>query len=102
MKKIRITWSNRAQRNLREIRDYIAKDKEIAAQRFISQLKQSVTRLRNFPRAGWVVEEFDDPAIRETVHGNYRILYSFDGVKIEILTVRHAARLLRGKDLEGE
>jgi plasmid stabilization system protein ParE len=48
------------------------------------------------------VEELGDPAIREIVYGNYRIIYLFDGEKLEIITVRHAARLLRGKDLEGE
>ncbi len=51
---------------------------------------------------GWVVERYNDPAYRETVYGNYPILYHFDGERVVILTVRHGATFREIDSWEGE
>jgi plasmid stabilization system protein ParE len=50
-----------------------------------------VARLRDFPEIGAVVESYNDPAFREMVFQEQRILYRFDGMTIMILTVFHGS-----------
>jgi len=45
--------------------------------------------------SGRVVPEINDQAIREVIHGFYRIVYRLIHGEIHILTVHHAARLLK-------
>jgi toxin ParE1/3/4 len=54
----------------------------------------AVERLADFPNSGRVVPELKDPAIREIIFGNYRIVYRVKGDLVEVLTVYHGARLL--------
>jgi addiction module RelE/StbE family toxin len=92
----------RALRNLQAIKEHIAQDAPRSAARFISRLKKAVGRLRDFPEAGWVLEDVDLPGYREIVVGNYRIVYQYVEKKVEVLTVFHGSRLLRERDLEAE
>ena len=41
-----------------------------------------------------MVEEWQDPSIREIVYGNYRVIHRVRENVVEILTVIHGARLL--------
>jgi plasmid stabilization system protein ParE len=50
-----------------------------------------VARLRDFPEIGAVVEVNTDPAFREIVFQEQRILYHYDGTMILILTVFHGS-----------
>ncbi|MBN1359621.1 MAG: type II toxin-antitoxin system RelE/ParE family toxin [Sedimentisphaerales bacterium] len=43
---------------------------------------------------GRLVPEVNDPAIRELILGNYRVIYRLRGDLVEILTVHRGARLL--------
>lgn len=45
--------------------------------------------------SGRIVPEVGDAALREIVHGNYRIVYRLTREAVEIVTVHHGARLLR-------
>jgi toxin ParE1/3/4 len=69
---------------------------------FIKRLRKSVDRLRLFPESGWVVEEYDNPRIREIVFGHFRIIYEYDGKQVVILKVIRGDRLLRKEGLESE
>jgi toxin ParE1/3/4 len=52
--------------------------------------------LKNFPEAGRVVPEFNNPNIRELTEGNYRIIYEIISSEVvEILTVQHSSRKLK-------
>jgi plasmid stabilization system protein ParE len=42
-----------------------------------------------------VVEEWQDPRIREILYGNYRIIHRVRENKVEIMIVRHGAQLLQ-------
>jgi toxin ParE1/3/4 len=53
----------------------------------------SVERVAGFPLSGRVVPETRDPSLRETILGNYRIIYRVKSGLVEVLTVYHGARL---------
>lgn len=46
----------------------------------------------DYPESGRVVPELGDPAVREVIHGAYRIIYEFRGSAVEVLTVFRASR----------
>src|SRR5947209_7831990 len=91
----RIAWTPFSIDDLRAIRAYIARDAPRTADAFVKRLMAAVRRLRRFPLSGSVVPEFRLDNVREILYGNYRIVYRVVGSRVEILTVCHAARLLR-------
>jgi toxin ParE1/3/4 len=86
----RVVWTRQARDDLRRIRAYIAADAPLFAQVFVDRLTGSVTRLREFPRSGRVVPEFDLEHIREIIVANYRIVYRVRGNTVEVTTVFHS------------
>jgi len=59
----------------------------------------AVERLAIFPNSGRIVPEANDPALRETILGDYRIVYRVKRELVEVLTVYHGARLLDPRSL---
>jgi plasmid stabilization system protein ParE len=55
--------------------------------------------LVDLPRIGRVVPEMNDPAIREIILGNYRIIYRLHTELAEILTVHNGTQLLDPRKL---
>ena len=55
----------------------------------------AVELLREFPEAGRTVPEFQDPTLRELLHGHYRIVYEASEDAVHVLAIHHGARLLR-------
>ena len=90
-----LIWTRRAIEDVQSIRQFIAQDSPHYALLVTQQLIASVERLPAFPQSGRVVPEVNDPAVREVIHGTYRIVYRLIHDEIHILTVHHAARLLR-------
>ncbi len=88
----RIVWSDPALSDLDSIHHYIARDSEIYADAVVLDILESVERLLDYPRSGRAVPELEDGMVRETVVGNYRVMYSAEGETINILTVLHGAR----------
>ena len=85
---VEIVWSPLARRRLREIRDYVARDKPEAAERLAIRIVAVVESLRNYPRLGRVGAE---PGVRELVIGGtpYIALYRVEGRRVVISTVWH-------------
>ena len=81
--------------------DFIARDAPSVAQVFAERVFEAVKRLEAFPRSGRVVPEIGQENIREIIFGSYRIVYVVSEEEINLLTVFHAARLLRPTDLPG-
>jgi plasmid stabilization system protein ParE len=90
-----LIWTRRAIEDVQSIRQFIAQDSPHYALLVTQQLIASVERLPAFPQSGRVVPEVNDPAVREVIHGTYRIVYRLIHDEIHILTVHHIARLLR-------
>lgn len=89
-----LIWTRRAIEDVQSIRQFIAQDSPHYALLVTQQLIASVERLPAFPQSGRVVPEVNDPAVREVIHGTYRIVYRLIHGEIHILTVHHTARLL--------
>lgn len=63
----RVAWSRRALSDLEEIADYIAADSPTYAAIVVQKIVNLAKTLRQFPRAGRKVPEFDDENVRELI-----------------------------------
>lgn len=85
-----IVWSPLARAGLREIRDYVARDKPEAAERLAIRIVAVVEALRTHPHLGRAGAE---PETRELVIGStpYIVMYRVDGDRVMIRTIWHGA-----------
>lgn len=91
---VEVIWSPQALQDVDSIAAFIAKDSDHYASLFILDVLQSVDRLSDFPESGRIVPEISNPAIREVIFGNYRVIYRIGKNSVEIVIVHHGARLL--------
>jgi plasmid stabilization system protein ParE len=84
--------------DLKNIRDYIAKDSVYYAKKFVDGAFKAAERLEYFSKSGRMVPEMENPALREIIYGSYRIIYELDNSNVQILTVIHGMRLLPKDD----
>jgi toxin ParE1/3/4 len=94
---MRIEWTDPAIADLAAIRDYIARDSEHYATQFVGRIIEAVEKLPGFPEMGRKVPEARNATeVRELLFQSYRIIYRLRAEKIQILTVLHGSRNLRG------
>ncbi len=94
---MKIEWTDPAIADLTAIRDYIARDSEHYAVQFIGRILDAVEALADLPKIGRKVPEARTKiAIRELLFQNYRIIYRLRFEKIQIITILHGSRNLRG------
>jgi len=89
---MKIEWTRPALLDLESIRDYIRRDSEYYASRFIEKIIEAVEALKNFPKMGRSVPEAEEESIREVLLHNYRIIYRVETDRILVLTIIHGAR----------
>ena len=89
-----VRWTAQAADDLEAIADFIKQDSPHYATLFVMNVLRAAERLGSFPKSGRMVPEANDPAIREIILGNYRIVYRVKQELVDILTVYHGARLL--------
>ncbi len=97
---MKIEWTEPAISDLESIREYIAKDSEYYASRFIGKILEAVEQVGHFPEMGRRVPEAEEENVRELLFQNYRIMYRAQPQRILILTVIHAARDISQKELK--
>lgn len=90
---LEILWAERAQRDLREITAFIAKDNEAAAIKWLNRAMEAVERAGRMPLSGRMVPEFSREELREIVLGNYRIVYRIERGRLTVLTAFEGHRL---------
>jgi len=91
----RVVWTRQAAEDVEAIKAYVARDSERYASLLAERLVAAVGRLELFPQSGRVVPEVGDDSLREVLYGNYRLVYRLQAESVEVVTVYHAARLLR-------
>ncbi|HUT12073.1 MAG TPA: type II toxin-antitoxin system RelE/ParE family toxin [Thermoguttaceae bacterium] len=96
----RISWAPAALDDLDAVLTYIAKDAPLAAVRFAEKLMARIDLLAQHPLMGGYIREDQSHTYRETIQGNYRVIYRVEGRTVYIVTVHHAARLLDADDLD--
>ncbi len=97
---MRIVWSPLAIQRLREAVEYIARDKQGAAERWVGGAFEAVGRLADLPQSGRVVPELGRPDIREVIYGIYRIIYRVSPKVVLVLTVQDGKQLIDETEVE--
>lgn len=62
---MKIEWTEPAVSDLEMVRDYIAKDSEFYALRFVERVFEVLEKVSVFPNSGRIVPEAEDSSIRE-------------------------------------
>lgn len=95
---VEIRWLEEAKNDLNEIFDYIALDSKKYASRQVEKIVSKTQLIKKLIRSGKVVEEINNPDIRELIEGNYRIIYRIiDEKTVDILMIHHSARNLKNR-----
>jgi len=89
---MKLEWTEPSLLDLESIRDYIARDSQYYAARFIARIIEAAESLQKLPQMGRVVPEADDETIRELLFQSYRIMYRVEAERVLILTVLHGSR----------
>jgi plasmid stabilization system protein ParE len=84
--------SRRANQDIEEIGDFIAKDNVDAATRLNEKIHESIKLLSEFPRLGHVRADVRDECYRFWSVGKYLIAYRIDQGVLEVVRVVHGAR----------
>ena len=90
---VRIKWLRSAKNDLKDIHDYISIDSKRYANLQIERIQRRTQILKKQLLLGKIVEELENPRIREIPEGNYRIIYRVINEKeVHILMIHHSAR----------
>jgi len=98
---VKVLWSPLAVERVSEIAQYIARDNPSAAEKWVKTIFSKVGRLKTIPQSSRLLPETGDQNIRELTHGNYRIIYRIEKIRVSILTVRHGKQILPVEEMDG-
>jgi plasmid stabilization system protein ParE len=73
---------------------FIALDSPTYAAATAGRILAAVERLRQHPRMGRIVPEYEDANLRELIVGNYRVVYKIRGTRVGIVAIVHGSREL--------
>lgn len=96
MKKYRVEITRTAERDIREIRDYIRLDNPAAAGEWVEEIERQIGTLEKIPNRCPVVPESRDLSVeyRHLIYGKYRTIFRVKQETVVILRVIHSSRLL--------
>lgn len=80
-----IKFSAGAVKDLIRLREFIAVNNPLAAERISLRLQQAIGKLANYPDIGHPIEELD--GVRELVAGNYVVRYLHNDEEISVLRI---------------
>ncbi len=90
-----IIWADIAEKDLKNIIEYIADDSPINALKVFKKIKEKASSLYSFPDRGRLVPELRDQGIlqyRELIHSPWRIIYRVSESTVYVLSVLDARR----------
>ena len=90
---MKLAWSQRAARDLREICRFIARDNRAAARRWVETLRSRAAQAAQMPLSGRMFPEYGRESLREIIHDNYRMVCLAGDEEVHVLTVFEAHRL---------
>ncbi len=96
---MQVFWTDRAKARLRMIHDYIAEDSLTTAQQVVDRILSRSQQLKDLPRSGRQVPEYNHPEVREILERPYRIIYFIiiyfiKPNQVDVLTVMHYRQIL--------
>ena len=89
-----VTWTESASDDLAEIAAHIAKDSEFYAATIVREVVSAARSLTVLSERGRMVREYRDPAIRQLLVRDYRLLYQTTDSSVYVLRILHGARML--------
>jgi len=87
---VKIEWHPKALEDLRAIFDFINRDSPYYAKIILEKIHLNVIKLKNFPKLGRKVPEFNKNEFRELIVQNYRVVYHYQTNEILILAIFHS------------
>lgn len=88
-----VQWTEIALSELHGVAEYIARDSGARAAELIQEARESARGIVTLPEASPMVQEFDDPTIRERyVKRRYRLIYQLTDDAIWIIAFIDSAR----------
>jgi len=102
VRKYRVEITGIAESDIKDIFNYILKDKKLAATKWIDEIERQIDSLGKFPLRCPIIPEEQDLGgkYRHFIYGNYRTIFKVKGSKIIIMRVIHSARLLNLQIIE--
>ena len=59
---------------------------------FVEKIIEAVEKLKDFPEIGRIVDEADNPNVRELIFQNFRIIYRIVNEVVQILAIIRGSR----------
>jgi len=88
----KLTWTSEAERWLKDIYNYIAKDNPVAVEKVVNEIYDKAQVLLEQPEIGYRYEHESEKEIRILLYGHYRITYVIKKEQeIVVLGVFHGA-----------
>ena len=90
-----IIWADIAEKDLKNIIEYIADDSPLNAQKVFKKIKEKASSLYSFPDRGRLVPELKEQGIlqyHELIQSPWRIIYRISGNTVYVLSVLDARR----------
>ncbi len=84
-----VRWSPVAKADLKEVYTYINRDSKYYAKKVASEIVTRSEALETYPRMGRMVEEFNNPNLRELIIYSYRLIYRISNNNIEVVALVH-------------
>lgn len=94
---MKIIWSQKSQKQLDKIFEYIAQDSPFYANSTVFEIIERAEKVTDQPLQGRIVPEYKKEFLREVFVHPYRIIYELREDVIFVLTVIHEARIMPRK-----
>jgi len=85
-----VRWTGKAHSDVSRLYDFLASANRQAAARTVQALVAAPIRLREHPRLGERLDEFDPREVRRIIVGAYEIRYEIRDATIYVLRLWHA------------
>lgn len=97
---IPIRLSRNAANYIRREADYLRGRNPMAARNFALAIRSAKRMLQSFPEAGNRMHGLQVAGNRTLVAGDYLLEYAFDGVQIDVVSVRHGRMSTPSPDID--
>lgn len=88
--KYEVIWSHVAEKDLKNIIEYVAEDSPVNASNVFKKIRQKASSLYNLPERGRIVPEFREHGIlqyRELIISPWRVIYRISGRNVYVLSI---------------
>ena len=85
----KVVWTDKCLQRIEEISDYIELDSKKNAEQFIKEIFDKEEMLKNNPKIGKIVPDYEIEEYRQIIIRNYRLVYKINGKSLNMITIRH-------------